>query len=112
MFSGKKGNIKKLQGWFADDIRNRLEIEFNAAEKKAEHLSISVDTNGGSSSSKTSFDNGDKNFQLRKLDTMKNLLQNTPEIVLNCIKKKLNVKFVQYAKINLICHFRQNTQVN
>ena len=93
MFSGKKGNIKKLQGWFADDIRNRLEIEFNAAEKKAEQLSISVDTNGGSSSSKTSFDNGEKNFQLRKLDTMKNLLQNTPEIVLNCVKKKTKCKF-------------------
>ena len=88
MFTGKKGNVKKVQGWFADDIRNRLEIEFNSAEKHADVISIS-DIHG---SLTTASDADYQKFQSKKLNTLTNILHDAPDRIINCIKKKSNCK--------------------
>ena len=87
---GKKGTVRQKKGWFADDMRVRLEIEFNHAEKTAEGLAYEYFENQpGTSKSNISTCS---EFRERKKNEMYRLLEGVPEILVECLKKGGNCK--------------------
>ena len=100
MFQVTRGSVKQMQRWFADDIRNRLELEFNTAEEKAKLASLSNLSKSMSCSSKEMLpiecmvsslnDNDYEDFKVEKLNEMNRLLRNVPENIVRCLKRKTN----------------------
>ena len=99
MFEATRGSVKQMQRWFADDIRNRLELEFNAAEEKAKTASLLKLNKSKTSSSKDmlsaecilSMDDRDyEQFRVEKLNEMNCLLRKVPENTVRCLKRKTN----------------------
>lgn len=99
MFEATRGSVKQMQRWFADDIRNRLELEFNAAEEKAKTASLLKLNKSKISSSKemlsteciSSLDDRDyEQFRVEKLNEMNRLLKKVPENIVRCLKRKTN----------------------
>lgn len=93
MFVCKNKTTKKQrQSWFADDIKSRLEIEFNTAEQTAKEKAMSIvyDQAGSSTMPESRADDNEKKFRSSKLDEIQSLLKVVPDTIVNCIKKKNN----------------------
>lgn len=94
MLETKKGSFKQMQRWFADDVKNRLELEFKEAEEIAHQTALSkLDTGSTETLSRawvfSSLDNTkyDK-FRAEKLEEMERLLKDVPDKIIKCMKKK------------------------
>lgn len=91
--AGKKGSLRQKKGWFADDMRVRLEWEFNHAEKTADRLAFDFFQNEPSTShSSGQIDPTSSEFREKKIEEMNRLLEPVPQMLIDCLKKQGNCR--------------------